>query len=150
MKRYIDFKDYDENLTLKQLKESIIQEEGVNKLEETKEKQLIIDKFENKYFKFTEDCSLFGKTLQVISFKNFIRSERTEAWNLIYYFKGTKISFSRRDINSRDFQPNRAGESFSKKDLDSVTFISEEEYSTYVQEYQNLKSKLEDLIEWRK
>jgi hypothetical protein len=144
MKRYIDFKDYDENLTVKQLKEAIIQEDEVTRLKENKERQLIVDKFENKYFKFIEDCSLFGKTLHVVNFKGFVRSARTESWEFIYYFEGTKTSFSRRDINHRDFQPNRAGEAFSKN-LDKVTFISEEEYNTYVQEYQNIKSKLENI-----
>ena len=78
--------------------------------------------------------------------KDYTRSERTTDWNLIYYFEGTKISFSSGRTNKRNFNPERCGESFGEKELRQMTVITKEEYDKYNWHYNEISKKLTDLI----
>lgn len=116
------------------------------KQKETEEITKVKEGFENTYFKETVDCPLFGKTLKVYHLKNYVRSERTTDWELIYYFQGSKVSFSKRDINKRDFNPDRCGDGFGKEDLEQMSIITKEDYESYIQKYNQISKQLEGLI----
>jgi len=137
---------YDESLTIAQLKEAIELEQKSAKQKETEEINTIKNDFSNTYLKEIEECSLFGKTLNIYYLKDYVRSERTTDWNLIYYFSGTKLSFSKGRINKRDFNPERCGESFSEKELRQMIVITEEEFNKYNWHYDEISKKLNDLI----
>ncbi len=146
MRKYIDLEDFDANLTVAQLKEALAQEEAVNKLKEKKEIEDVKSEFENIYLKEIEKCPIFGETLNAYYLKKYVRNERTTEWSLIYYFKGEKVSFSKRNINKRDFNPDRSGESFSEKDLRKMSVITKEEYDKYIWHYNEISKQLKNLI----
>ena len=137
---------YDENLTIAQLKQAVIEEDKKAAEKEQKEIEEIKKEFENTYVKYIAEDGIFGKTLNVIHFKDYVRSERTTDWNIVYYFEGTEISFSKRNIRKGDFTPNRCGNSFSEEDLRQMTTITEDEFEEYSEYYNEISSKLKDLI----
>lgn len=147
MSRILDYiAKYDETLTIAQLKNAIEKEEILAKQKETEEIDTIKNDFSNTYLKEREECTFFGKTLNIYYLKDYTSSERTTDWNLIYYFEGTKISFSSGRTNKRNFNPERCGESFSEKELRQMTVITKEEYDKYNWHYNYISSKLNDLI----
>lgn len=147
MSRILDYiAKYDETLTVAQLKEAIELEQKSAKQKETVEINIIKNDFSNTYLKELDECSLFGKQLNVYSLKNYVRSERATDWSLTYYFEGTKIAFSKRDVHKGDFNPDRCGNSFSEKELRDMIVITKEEYSTYSNNYSYISGKLKELI----
>ena len=147
MSRILDYiSKYDENLTIAQLKNAIEKEEILAKQKETEEINSVIEDFSNTYLKIIDEDNIFGKTLNIYSLKNYIRSERTTDWDLIYYFEGSKIAFSKRGISKRDFNPERCVDSFDEKELRKMTIISKEEYNMYNWHYGEISKKLTDLI----
>ena len=147
MSRILDYiSKYDENLTIAQLRNAIKEEENRTKQKETEEINSVIEDFSNTYLKVIDEHTLFGKTLNIYSLKNYIRSERTTDWDLIYYFEGSKIAFSKRGISKRDLNPERCVDSFDEKELRKMTIISKEEYNMYNWHYGEISKKLTDLI----
>ena len=64
---------YDENLTIAQLKQAVVEEERKSAEKEQEEIQEVKDEFENTYVKYIDEDGLFGETLNVIHFKDFDR-----------------------------------------------------------------------------
>lgn len=137
---------YDENLTITQLREAIKQEEISAKQKETEEIDKVKKDFSNTYLKKLDEHPLFGKTLNIYHLKNYVRSERTTDWSLIYYFEGSKTSFSERDIHRGDFNPDICGNSFSAEELRGMTKISSYEYKKYKAKYSELTNELKNLM----
>lgn len=99
MSRILDYiAKYDETLTIAQLRNAIKEERKSHKTKETEEINSVKDDFSNTYLKVIDEHTLFGKTLNIYSLKNYIRSERTTDWDLIYYFEGSKISFFQKEV----------------------------------------------------
>ena len=147
MRRILDYiAKYDETLTIAQLRNAIKEEENRTKQKETEEINSVIEDFSNTYLKVIDEHTLFGKTLNIYSLKNYIRSERTTDWDLIYYFESSKIAFSKRGISKRDFNPERCVDSFDEKELRKMTIITKEEYDKYKWHYNEISKKLTDLI----
>ena len=122
-------KEYDDSVTVGQLIQKIEAEQISAKEKEEKEIEQIKNQFENRYFKLLEEQSLFGRELNIYKFENLERKERDTDWEFIYSFNGFKISFSEGETFSREFTPNRTGNSFSAKKLKEMTEISETEYN---------------------
>lgn len=146
MKKYIDLEDFDNRLTVGELKIYVAQEEEIKKLKEKKEIESIKTEFENTYLKYIDNDSIFGKELVVIKLENLVKKERTTDWNLTYYFEGSKISFSDKFFNFRTFDVDRCGDSFSEKDLKEMEKISYEEYLVYKTKYESIESQIKDLF----
>ena len=137
---------YDESLTIAQLKEAIELEQISAKQKETEEINNVKEDFTDAYLKEVNEHDLFGKTLNIYKLKNYVRCERTTDWSLIYYFEGSKISFSKRDMSSRDFKPDRCGDSFEEGGLRQMKVITKEEYNKYNWHYDEISKKLNSLI----
>lgn len=137
---------YDENLTIAQLKKSIELEELSTLRKETEEINNVIRDFTNVYLKEIDENDMFGRTLNIYYLKNYVKSERTTDWDLIYYFEGTKIDFSKMDVHKRDFNPDRCSNSFIEEELRQMTVITEEEFNKYNWEYEEIVKKLNHLI----
>lgn len=147
MSRILDYiAKYDENLTVAQLREAVELEQKSAKQKETEEINTIKNDFSNTYLKELDEHSFFGKTLNIYCLKDYVRSERTTDWNLVYYFEGVKISFSKRDIHKGDFNPNSCSNSFSEEDLRNMTVITLEEYNQYNWHYNEISKRLNNLI----
>ena len=147
MSRILDYiANYDDNLTIAQLKEAIKLKQIEVKEKEIEEIERVKNTFSNVFVKELEDDTVFGKTLNIYKIENFVREERTQEWDFIYYFKGDKISFSERNLSKRIFNPNRCGDSFTEKRLNKMIVISKEEYLKYEWEYEQLIKKLTYLI----
>jgi hypothetical protein len=147
MKRYIDLSKYDEKLTIAQVKEAIEADEISAKKKETEEIEKVKSVYQNTYLKYIEEDGIFGKTLNVIQLKEFVRTERTTDWELIYYFEGREISFSENNLFYKVFDTNRCSNSFSAKELKKTEIITEEDYLNYENKYKKIKTELENLIE---
>lgn len=137
---------YDDNLTIAQLRQSLEKEEQILAEKELKEEQNIKAKFENKYFKYLDEHSLFGVELEIYKFENLVRKERNTDWEFIYYFNGSKISFSEREAYMRDFDPDRCVDSISAKDLEEMTEITEEQYNQYLEKYNKISNELKEIV----
>ena len=147
MSKILDYiSKYSENLTIAQLKEAIELEQISAKQKEIEEINTIKQDFSNIYLKELDTTDIFGKTLNIYYLKDYVRSERTTDWNLVYNFEGSKISFSERFINKRDFNPKDCNNSFSEEDLRGMTVITLEEYNQYNWQYNEISKKLNDLI----
>lgn len=146
MKKFIDLSQYDEKYTIAQLKKAIEADEISAKQKETEEIERVKKEFSNTYLKQKVNCTLFGETLKVYHLKEYVRSERTTDWELIYYFEGTKMSFSKRDISKRDFNTDRVDNHLSEKDLKEMEVISKTEYVDYIQHYEQITERLENII----
>ena len=137
---------FDDNVTVGQAVSKLKQEELLAKQKETEEINKVKEDFSNTYLKELDEHPLFGRTLNIYHLKDYVRSERTTDWSLIYYFEGSKTSFSERDIHRVDFNPDRCGNSFSVEELREMKVISREEYNAYNNHYSYIKTKLTDLI----
>lgn len=146
MKKYIDLSKYDENQTIAQLKKAIEADEISAKQKENEEIEKVKKQFSNVYLKEKVEHTLFGETLKVYHLKEYVRSEKTTDWELIYYFEGSKMSFSLRDIYKAEFNTDRSGNSFSAKELEEMTVISKTEYVDYVQHYEQITERLSNLV----
>jgi len=148
MSRILDYiAKYDENLTIAQLKKAIEADKAIEKEKEKEEIDRVKKTFYNIYLKETEDCRLFGKTLNVYHIVEIVDSGRCEDWSLFYHVAGTKISFSKNDIRHRRFNPERVDDTFSEKDLISMTQITKEEFNSYEKQYIEISTILNSLIE---
>jgi len=148
MSRVLDFiAKYDENLTIAKLREVVELERATEKKKEKEEIDRVKKTFYNIYLKETEDCRLFGKTLKVYHIVEIVDSGRCEDWSLFYHVAGTKISFSKNDIKHRRFNPERVDDTFSEKDLISMTQITKEEFNLYEKQYIEISTILNSLIE---
>lgn len=142
-----DLAKYDENLTIAQLKKAIELERAIEQEKEKEEIARVKKTFYNIYLKETEDCRLFGKTLNVYHIVEIVDSGRCEDWSLFYHVAGTKISFSKNDIRHRRFDPERVDNTFSEKNLISMTQITKEEFNSYEKQYLEISTILNSLIE---
>lgn len=140
-----ELEKYEETVTVGQLIEKIKKEQELEKQVEVDEEIQVLFEFENTYLKVLEEDCLFGKELNIIELKNFIRKERTEDWEFVYYFEGSKMSVSNKSLFHNSFNPERCSNSFSLEDLEGMTKITEEEYLKYKWEFENIKKQLEKL-----
>lgn len=139
-------KQYDGSLSVAELIQEIELNRKKEEEAEHKEAKRVTKNYQNAYFKFIDNDGIFGKTLKVISFKDFVRKERTESWNFLYYFNGSILSFSAKELFLRDFRPNRADEGFTEKKLKSMTKISKKEFEMYNSKYEEITSELTKII----
>jgi hypothetical protein len=147
MSRILDFiAKYDENLTIAQLKKAIEADKVIADQKEIDDLNQIKEEFANTYLKVIDEERMFGKTLNVYHIKEIVRTERCSDWSLVYYAKGSKISFSEREAYSRAFKPNTTHDSFSKEELREMTKITKQEYDEYVHQYSTIKTMLTDIV----
>ena len=88
---------YDENLTIAQLKKAIESDKRIADQKEIDDLNQLKQEFANSYLKIVDEERMFGKTLNVYHIKEIVRTERCSDWSLVYYAKGSKISFSERN-----------------------------------------------------
>ena len=147
MSRILEYLEkYDESLTVAQLKEAIQIAKAVEDQKEIDDLNQIKQEFANTYLKFLDKEHVFGKTLNIYHIKEIVRTERCADWSLVYYAKGSKISFSEREAYSRAFKPNTTHDSFSEEELRAMTKITEQEYNEYVHQYSRIKTMLSEIV----
>ena len=144
MSRKLDFlAKYDENLTIAQLKQAVVEEEKKSAEKEQNEIQEVKDDFQGSYFKYLEEQPLFGDIeLTVFEFNTLKSFERSTDWDFIYYFNGNKISFSDRELYSID----ASHLPFSAEELKKMTKITKEEYQKYLWNYNRITKELKNVI----
>ena len=133
---------YNENLTLFQVKTIILEEKQNEKQKEENEFQEIKNKFNNTYIKRINNDRIFGKTIEIYQIEEITGRERTTDWIFIYSFKGNLISFSKKYINyDENFW------SFSKKELEQAEIINESQYNLYLNQYQEVENKFQNILD---
>ena len=144
MSRKLDFlAKYDENLTIAQLKQAVMEEDKKSAEKEQEEIQEVKDDFQGSYFKYLDEQPLFGDVeLVIFKFDTLKSFERSVDWDFIYYFNGNKISFSDRELYSIDVFHLP----FSAEKLRKMTEITKEEYQEYLNKYNNLTKELKTII----
>ena len=144
MSRKLDFlAKYDENLTIAQLKQAVIEEDKKSAEKEQQEIQEVKDDFQGSYFKYLDEQPLFGDVeLVIFKFDTLKSFERSVDWDFIYYFNGNTISFSDRELYSIDVFHLP----FSAEELRKMTKITKEEYQEYLNKYNNLTKELKTII----
>ena len=147
MSRILEYLEkYDENLTIAKLKEAIQVAKAVEDQKKKDDLNQLKQEFANTYLKIIDEEHMFGKTLNVYHIKDITRTERCTDWSLVYYAKGSKLSFSERDIFYRTFKPNTTYDSFSKDDLKEMTKITKEEYDEYMKQYSVITAMLTEIV----
>lgn len=137
---------YDENLTIAQFKEAIERDEISAKQKETEEIDKTRERFKNMYLKRVHNCNLFGETLEVYHIEEITGHTMCDDFTLSYFAKGSKISFSPRDINFRKLKYGDTYDTFSALELRKMTIISREEFDEYNWIYNDISRRLTDLI----
>ena len=91
MNRKLDFlAKYDENLTIAQLKQAVVEEERKSAEKEQQEIQEVKGDFQKRYFRYLDEDSIFGgRELNIFKFKTLKSFEKSMDWEFIYYFNGT-------------------------------------------------------------
>jgi hypothetical protein len=148
MRGILDYLEkYNDNITIAQLKEAI----GVAMMEEKEREREEVARvkktFHNIYLKETKDCTIFGKTLNIYHIIEIVNSGRCEDWSLFYHVAGTEMSFTKTDIRYRRFDQERVDDTFSEKDLISMTQITKEEFNSYEKQYIEISTILNSLID---
>jgi hypothetical protein len=147
MSRILDYiAKYDENLTIAQLKKAIEADKVIADQKEIDDVNKVKQEFANTYLKFLDEEYVLGKTLKIYHIKEIVRTERCTDWSLVYYAKGSKITFSEREAYSRAFKPNTTHDSFSKEELREMTKITKQEYDEYVHQYSTIKTMLTNIV----
>lgn len=137
---------YDESLTIAQLKKAIESDKRIADQKEIDDLNQIKEEFANTYLKVIDEESMFGKTLNIYHIKEITRTERCSDWSLFYYVKGTKISFSERDVYCRTLKPKKDRYGFSEEELREMTKITKEEYNEYTNQYSAIKTMLTNIV----
>ena len=147
MNRKLDFlAKYDENLTITQLKQAVVEEERKSAEKEQQEIQEIKKEFENTYVKYIDEDGLFGETLNVIQFKDFDRKDLDESYTSVYTIEAEVLCFSKRDFYKKKIRKGWCDGSFSAEELRKMTKITKEEYQEYLNKYNNLTKELKTII----
>ena len=147
MSRKLDFlAKYDENLTIAQLKQAVIEEDKKSAEKEQEEIQEIKKEFENTYVKYIDEDGLFGEALNVIHFKDFDRKDLDESYTSIYTIEAEVLCFSKRDFYKKKIRKGWCDGSFSAEELRKMTKITKEEYQEYLNKYNNLTKELKTII----
>lgn len=144
MNRKLDFlSKYDENLTIAQLKQVVIEEEKKLAEKEQQEIQEVKDRFQKRYFRYLDEDSIFGGTeLNIFKFKTLKSFEKSVDWEFIYYFNGNKISFSDRELYLID----ASHLPFTAEKLRKMTEITKEEYNQYLWNYNKIITELKNIV----
>ena len=144
MSRKLDFlAKYDENLTIAQLKQAVIEEDKKSAEKEQQEIQEVKDDFQGSYFKYLDEQPLFGDVeLVIFKFDTLKSFERSVDWDFIYYFNGNKISFSNRELYSID----ASHLPFTAEKLKKMAKITKEEYQKYLWDYNRITTELKNII----
>ena len=147
MNRKLDFlAKYDENLTIAQLKQVVMEEDKKLAEKEQNEIQEVKKEFENTYVKYIDKDGLFGETLNVIHFKYFDRKDLDESYTSIYTIEVEVLCFSKRDFYKKKIRKGWCDGSFSVEELRKMTKITKEEYEEYLNKYNNLTTELKSII----
>lgn len=147
MSRILDLiAKYDENLTIAQFKKAIEADKRIADQKEVDDLNQLKEEFANTYLKFLDEKYILGKALKIYHIKEIVRTDRCTDWSLVYYAKGSKISFSEREAYSRVFKPNTTHDSFSEKELREMTKITEQEYDEYMHQYSRIKTMLTEIV----
>jgi hypothetical protein len=144
MNRKLDFlSKYDENLTIAQLKQAVVEEERKSAEKEQEEIQEVKDDFQKRYFRYLDEDSIFGgRELNIFEFKTLKSFEKSIDWEFIYYFNGKKISFSDRELYLIDVSHLP----FTAKKLRKMTEITKEEYNQYLWKYNRITTELKSIM----
>lgn len=144
MNRKLDFlAKYNEDMTIAQLKQAVIEEERKSAEKEQEEVQEIKDTFQKRYFKYLDKDSIFGGIeLNIFEFKILKSFEKSMDWEFIYYFNGNKISFSDRELYLID----ASHLPFTAKKLRKMTEITKEEYNQYLWNYNKITTELKNIV----
>ena len=144
MNRKLDFlAKYDENLTIAQLKQAVIEEDKKSAEKEQEEIQGVKDDFQGSYFKYLDEDSIFGgRELNIFEFKTFKSFEKSMDWEFIYYFNGNKISFSDRELYLID----ASHLPFTAEKLRKMTEITKEKYNQYLWNYTMITTELKSIV----
>ena len=132
--------------SIAQLKKAIEADKRIADQKEIDDFNEIKQEFANTYLKGIDAERMFGKTLNVYHIKEIVRTERCSDWSLVYHAKGSKISFSERDLFCRAFKPNTTHDSFSKEELREMTKITKQEYDEYMHQYSTIKTMLTEIV----
>lgn len=144
MSRKLDFlTKYDENLTIAQLKQAVIEEEKKLAEKEQQEIQEVKDTFQKKYFRYLDEDSIFeGRELNIFEFKTLKSFEKSVDWEFIYHFNGNKISFSDRELYLID----ASHFPFTAEKLRKMTKITKEDYEEYLDKYNKITTELKNIV----
>jgi len=121
---------YDENLTVKEI---LLQ---ISKKEE--QDNIICQKYKNSYLKMVDDCTYFGKTVQVFKIESLKEVEGN------YALVGEIISIREESIYKKE-----AGDfHYSAEQLQKMEVITEEHYQKYENYRRTIKEQLKIPMSW--
>ena len=146
MNRKLDFlAKYDEDLTIAQLKQAVIEDEKKATEKEQQEIQEVKKEFENTYVKYIDEHELFHNTLNVVHFKDFDRKDLNEDYTPVYTIEAEVLCFSKRDFYKKKIRKGWCDGSFSVEELKNMTKITKEEYEQYLDKYNKLTEELKEI-----
>lgn len=137
---------YDSSLTLAELIEKLETEQKEAIIKEEEDFHKIRHEYKNTYFKIIDEHSLFGDTLRVYYIEDIVNKAKNTDWEDMYYIKGTRISFSKRDVHLINKSGKDVNDSLSIKELKNMEEITSVEFYKYLDEYHKILEKLSNLL----
>jgi hypothetical protein len=141
-----NLKNMKPDMTIGELVNSI---EKKNKEQEDKNaliRKTVIDNYTGKYIKIHEENGIFGESLEIYKIDSIKSVGYDTDYNELYGIKGTKISFSKRDLSMYKVK-GECSDSFSYANLQQATLIQYENYVEYLDEYNKITTTLKNLID---
>lgn len=137
-----NLKKYDDNLTVAELRETILKDAELKSAKDEELYNKVKIEFAGTYLKRIIDAPFFGETLEVYYIEKIIDKAITEDYKFIFEPKGTKISFSKSGINIRDLKNDR----FSYKTLKEMKKICYLEWNEHASHYNSISGKLKKIV----
>jgi serine phosphatase RsbU (regulator of sigma subunit) len=135
----------DDLMTIGELKIVLNKQIDDQKQQRIDEDNKIVSQFKGRYLKVNKDSKLFGDELEVIQIVDITPESYTTDWERTFQLSGSVICFSAM-INIREFRNGDVYSMFTETQLNEYTFITEDEFTSYMNKALKLKYDLEQII----
>lgn len=136
-------KQFSGELTVNELANKIADELDKEKLEEQKEIDFVINQYSNKYYKLTDDCGYFD-TKEVSAF--YVKNVEFEGYNTEYEKIYSCNVIDHVAFNKHEVYSNSGKTTYTKKELENLEIISEEEFDKFLKLYNEFNLLLDKVL----
>ena len=137
--------NYDENLTLLQIKNIINNEKEEKERAEGRKLEEIRKKFNNSYIKIEKICDTYGKSINIYHIKDITDMGERTYYKNNFFWRGNKIFFSKNIFNFIKVKENLTHFILSESDLINGEIIDQSDYNLYLKKYKKLNKILKNI-----
>ena len=136
-------KQYSGELTVNELANKIANELDKEHFEKQREIDFVINQYSNKYYKLTDDCGYFD-TKEVSVF--YVKDIEFEGYNTEYEKIYSCNVIDHVAFNKHEVYRNSRKTTYTKKELENLEIISEEEFDKFLKLYNEFNLLLDKVL----